>query len=245
MSWIFAIIAVFFVVFQYILQYYFNNKELEKKIGASLLILTALTILGSYWLQQKENIGLLVQIGARDGEIEKLKSEKRILLHQIEGLLTIRPKLDPWGRLQLSQWFTISSDFDTGINKAKGLYSAGKVNEAFEIAETLVRKNKSFGLGYYLMGVIEIDKGKYLLGEKNILKAIKLEIPPEDETWAYYHLGRASMQQKKNDEALKYFEKSLALNPNMEKTKQMIDRLKKENKPVEKKVIKKSGSKKR
>ena len=31
MSWILVIIAVFLVVFQYILQYYFKDKELEKK----------------------------------------------------------------------------------------------------------------------------------------------------------------------------------------------------------------------
>ena len=194
--------------------------------------------MGSYWAQQKENINLLVQIGDRDGEIEKLKSEKRVLVQQIEGLLTIRPKLDPWGRLQLSPWFTISSDFDTGINKAKGLYSAGNVNEAYKIAEELVHKNKTFGLGYYLMGVIEIDKGKNAEGEKNILKAINLKIPPEDEAWGYYHLGRSVMKRKKNDEALKYFEKALALDPNMEKTKQMIDKLKKDIKPAQKKPVK-------
>ena len=51
------------------------------------------------------------------------------------------------------------------------------------------KKKDDFGPAYYLMGVIELEKGNYLNGEQQIHKALKLGLPKAQETEAYNNLN--------------------------------------------------------
>ena len=69
------------------------------------------------------------------------------------------------------------------------MINEGKLDEAYQIAEVLSKKKDDFGLAYYAMGVIELEKGNYSKGKKQLHRALELGLPKAQETSAYNNLN--------------------------------------------------------
>ena len=99
------------------------------------------------------------------------------------------PKLGIDGRIIPSLGISYPSEFSDGIIRAGALINEGKLDEAYQIAEVLSKKKDDFGLAYYAMGVIELEKGNYSKGKKQLHRALELGLPKAQETSAYNNLN--------------------------------------------------------
>jgi len=151
--------------------------------------------------------------------IKELKSE-------VNYLTITAPKLLPDGRIAASPFVTMASEFSDGINEARKLFNDGEDDKAYRIAKSLSEKNPKFGLSYFLMGTIELQRGNYQAGDELLLKSIALEIPKGDEAWAYNNLGISALRQKRLNEAINYLEKCLDIDPKMSQSEKLLKQLK-------------------
>ena len=92
-------------------------------------------------------------------------------------------------------------------------------------------RGKQGGPGTYYIDEGEINAlGYRLMGSERIEEAIeifKINVEEFPESWNVYDsLGEAYMVQGKNDLAIEYYEKSIALNPNNQNGIDMLKRLK-------------------
>ncbi len=163
-------------------------------------------------------------------DLKEDKKQKELRIKKLESevnqLTITAPKLLPDGRIAASPFVTMASEFSDGINEARKLFNDGEHDKAYQIAKSLSEKNPKFGLSYFLMGTIEIQRGNYQVGDALLLKSIAFGIPKGDESLAYHNLGISALQQKRFYEAINYLEKCLDINPKMSESEKLLKKLK-------------------
>lgn len=166
-----------------------------------------------------------VQIYFRTDSFFKSKKFQE-LNKQVDNLSAIAPKLDLHGRIVQGTGVSFSSEFNEGIERARTLYNQEKFDEAYEIAKSLARKKPDFGLAYFIMGTIEVNKGNDdSSAEANLLKAINLGIPKYEEALTYYNLAVIKQKQSKIDDALSLLEKGVKSDSTVKEIKEYLDKL--------------------
>ncbi len=101
-------------------------------------------------------------------------------------------------------------------------------DSAYAIAEGLMKKIPDFGLAYFLMGTIDIQRGNMPEGESFLLKSIQLELTNRDKAWAFHNLGIAALRQQNIGKAIDYLKKAIEINPDMEESKKTLSSIEKQ-----------------
>ncbi|WP_169703076.1 tetratricopeptide repeat protein [Candidatus Kuenenia stuttgartensis] len=176
----------------------------------------------------KSNDDLLVKIDQyqktvteKDQKIEELKAE-------VGKLSLTSPKLLPDGRIAASKGVSYLSEYSEAAGNVRNLFNDGKYDEAYAIAEGLMKKIPDFGLAYFLMGTIDIQRGNMPEGESFLLKSIQLELTNRDKAWAFHNLGIAALRQQNIGKAIDYLKKAIEINPDMEESKKTLSSIEKQ-----------------
>mgnify|MGYP006419428923 FL=1 len=154
-------------------------------------------------LLEKDEIihGLEVQVGESNPSVKKHSADKQIKA----GTQTIPKK-------------PLSDE----ILQAKRLYNEGKYDEAYGIAEEQRQKNPDFGLAYFILGTIEMQRKHYDKGEESLNRAVQCGLPDEDMAWAFHNLGYSSLRKQDFEQAREFLGKAIELNPDMEKSRKAL-----------------------
>jgi Tetratricopeptide repeat. len=110
------------------------------------------------------------------------------------------------------------TEYGKVIAHARTLYSVGRYDDAYEIADDLRQNYPEDGLAYLILGTIEMHKEHCDNGDLLLDKAIKLGLTDKDEAWAFHNLGISSVRKKNYEKAEEYLAKAIELDPNMEKS---------------------------
>ncbi|MFH1288415.1 MAG: tetratricopeptide repeat protein [bacterium] len=176
-------------------------------------------------------------LNVRIGEYQKTVSDKDKIIEklqvEVDKLNVTAPKLLPDGRIAASPHVFMASEFSDGANRARDLFNKGDYNGAYRIAEELKKKNPDFGLAFFLLGTIDIQRGNTDKGKEYIEHSLKLELSDGDRAWAFHNLGIIALRNQNIDRAVGYLNQAIQINPKMEESKKMLksieNQLKKNN----------------
>lgn len=219
MHWI-TIIGIFFIALGTILTYVGQNistksdvAQLQQSIGNKNERIEELV---------DRNDDLLTKIDEYQKTVTKKDKKIEELNTEVDKLSLTSPKLLPDGRIAASKGVSFSSEYSETASTARNLFNEGKFDEAYTIAESLMKKIPDFGLAYFLVGTIEVQRGNIVEGEKLLEKSIQLELTNGDRAWALHNLGIVSMKKQNITEAIDYLTKAIEINPDMEESKRTL-----------------------
>ncbi len=170
----------------------------------------------------KGNDELLEKIDKYQTTIAEKEQEIDQLEKQVEKLNLTAPKLLPDGRIEASPGIVYQSKFSDNANKARNLFNKGKLEEAYKLAQELKDNNPEFGLAFFLLGTIEIQKGDILKGKRNLEHSITLELTNSDKAWAFHNIAIANLRENNVQECITYLKKAIEVDPNMEESKKTL-----------------------
>ena len=101
----------------------------------------------------------------------------------------------------------IKKEFEKAIN----FHQEGKLNEAKEIYEEIIKVNENFAEVHFNLGVINKSQNKLIEAENSILKAISIK---PDFILAHYHMGNTKYKLKKFEESEHSYQKAISLKSN-------------------------------
>ena len=109
-------------------------------------------------------------LNVKIGEYQKTVTDKNKVIKElqveVDKLNITAPKLLPDGRIKHGSGVFMASEFSDGIHRAKKLFNSGDYDEAYRIAEKLKEKNPDFGLAFFLLGTIDVQRGNVDKGKK-------------------------------------------------------------------------------
>ncbi len=126
-------------------------------------------------------------------------------------------------KAETSSQIVPEKDFSVLIAQARSLCGEGRYDEAYNIANYLRQNDPDFGPAYFILGTIEMRREHYGKGEKLLNRAVQLKLPDMDKALAFNNLGTSSARKMKFKEARVFLLKALELNPNMAKSKEMLN----------------------
>lgn len=180
----------------------------------------------------KENLQISKQNNDLSKKVDELKEvviqkDNRIfeLEKQVNALKISAPKIGLDGRIEASPYVKLASEFSDGITKARKLFDEGNLDEAFTIAQNLTKKKTDFGLAYFIMGTVLVQKSNYIQGDELLKKSIGYGMENNDLAWAYHNLGISSLKRNLLKESYNYFEKCVRINPSMVESKRLLDEI--------------------
>jgi tetratricopeptide (TPR) repeat protein len=171
-------------------------------------------------LDQEDALGKLHE------ELAHLDQRTGALQQQINQAEAIAPQLDPGGRILASPFVSYASEFSEGIARARALCQEGKLDEAYSIAEGLATKRPDFGLAYFIMGTIEIQRQHLNVAEEQLNAAIMKGLLKSDEAWALNNLATIYLVTNRREEALRSLEKAVLLDPGIAEITKFRDAVK-------------------
>lgn len=158
--------------------------------------------------------------------VERQKNSQVERLEKGLGQVSLTsPKIDLDGRIAVSPYVWLASEFSDGIVNARAKFTEGKLDEAFEIARALTIKKADFGLAYFIMGTVEAERGNFQKSQDFILLSLKYGLPNSDKAWAYHNLGIIALRQNKLEEAISYFDNCLEINSEMKDTRELKQKI--------------------
>ncbi len=119
------------------------------------------------------------------------------------------------------------------LYRARTLAESGKLEEAFGMAESLLKKNDKLAVAYMVKGVVYLQRGEFFKGDENLRRAISLGLEPKDLALVYYNLGISAKQQYRPEMAIAYLQKCLQVNPYMPAAREALKNLQNESSYLE------------
>ena len=100
-------------------------------------------------------------------------------------------------------------EIEKKINKGINLFENNKYEESIKIFEKLKENSKTYIIGIFFLGVIEVKKKNLTVAKKFFLEVLKINKDHED---ANLNLGLVYLKERNYEESLIYFKKVLTIN---------------------------------
>jgi len=109
------------------------------------------------------------------------------------------------------------------VVQAKEALANGNYDEAYRLGEELTQNHAEFGYGYFIVGMIDLSRGDYPQGDRQIEKAIQLGLDRSDLGTAYYNLAISANRQYKPELAVRYLRQCLEIDPADDMAQKTLD----------------------